>query len=131
MLGFLLVVCRKYSGKHYRTLIYQFFRLCTLSIGICSIGICSFSEIGPIKAISFKEPKILDFGYICSFSTKVCLLTLKRPNFAHFGARGLIFLLVFIYLSYFCLVIVNTLLCLRKVKFILQNAKLLKNYCLF
>ena len=35
------------------------------------------------------------------------------------------------YLTYFCLVIVNTWFYLRKVKFFLQNAKSLKNYCIF
>ena len=38
-----------------------------------------------------QESKILDFGYIGRFSANLYLLTLKRSNFAHFRARGLIF----------------------------------------
>ena len=72
-------------------------------------------KIGRV-AIFVQMVKIMDFGYIGRFSANLCLLTLKRSNSAPFRARGIIFLLVVIYLSYLYPAVINTWHWLQKIK---------------
>lgn len=70
----------------------------------------------------------LEFLYIHRFSTILCLLTLKCSDLAHFSAWGIIFLLVVIYLSYVCPVIVNTWLWWQKKERKLTKLKITVEY---
>ena len=66
------------------------------------------SKIGPVRAIFVLRVENHGLSAIRKFSTKLCNLTLKCFNFVLFRARGLIFLLVVTYLSYFGPAIINT-----------------------